>query len=546
MAQEIKITNLESNPGILPFKLGNAKLRATYHTFLHYFDLKPIETELYSIINHHETIKSVEIKDEPYFTALKSMKNLVSFQLNLATEKLNSLHFHSNNRFKRGIFNALGTVFKSITGNLDSEDGKRFDEAIKILESNQGNIATTLNRQISLTTKIIEDYNKTINLIKQNENHLMDKVREITEVSNNFLICKSALDEISAVANIILQILTDLENAVTFSRLKIVHNSILKLKDLEFIIQKLLQHYSPKELFFGDDISSIQKYYEIIDVQSYYSNNKIVFIIHFPIMYPETYSYYHLYPIPTRNNTIIIPIKPYLVMRDKSFQYEDKECRNIHPIYYCNNKKPLEQPDQEDCIHEILQLNNPTTCKSIPVIIQSEMIEQITTGHYVAVFPEETKIKLNCHKTDLTTLMGTYLIELPTNCSFQTTRNSYTNSEETIIGQPLLLPAIKTSNFPAIHTQQLILHEMSLDEIQKLHQEQQTIHQITLKNMPISSTYTWILPICCIIIIFIFIITFIYKIKHSTIHTNRSSSPNETTIELTKQIHQHPNAEDDE
>ena len=362
----------------------------------------------------------------------------------------------------------------------------------------------------------IKEYNKTLNLIKQNINNIAYKIDGI-EKWTNYLLINSALEEIIIVTNIFLHILTKIENAITFARLKTVHNSISKLTDLEFMLQKLSTHYLTGELFFGNDTSNLIKYYEIMDVESYYSDNKIVFLIHFPIMYPETYSYYHLYPIPNKNNKILLPPKPYLIIGNNDYQYEDNECKNLHPVYYCTEKRVFNEAKQIDCIHEILQLRDsePTSCKSISAVIPKDIIEQITTAQYIAIFPKETRIELICQKKDITILKGTFFIEVPMNCSFRTSKSFYANFEDSIIGQALFLPELKITVKQMNHIPDLVIQDIPLDKIHELQKEQEKIHLSTLKNIAADSNIFWAIPIYTILIIFFIIAALVaYKIRY--------------------------------
>ena len=56
------------------------------------------------------------------------------FNFDKITNKMVNL-FH--NRNKRGLINGLGSIIKSITGNLDSQDAERYDEIFRKIEENQ-------------------------------------------------------------------------------------------------------------------------------------------------------------------------------------------------------------------------------------------------------------------------------------------------------------------------------------------------------------------------------------------------------------------------
>lgn len=55
---KITITPFKDNAGILPFKLGNAKLTEYTHTLIHYYDLNPILVEINKLHFKAENITS--------------------------------------------------------------------------------------------------------------------------------------------------------------------------------------------------------------------------------------------------------------------------------------------------------------------------------------------------------------------------------------------------------------------------------------------------------------------------------------------------------
>ncbi|KAJ8914648.1 hypothetical protein NQ315_015387 [Exocentrus adspersus] len=182
MLQEVTITNLVKNPGVLPYKLGSAKVKSEFHTFIHYYDLEPIKQE----------IRTIEHK---YYNITRSMKGNQS-QMNL-------------------------------------------------------------------------------------------------------------LDQITLTLNLLLHLLSNIENTVTFARLGTLHSSIIKIDELETILDTVLKYFSVDHLLFRD-------------------TNRF-----------RTFSYYHLFSIPTQNSTTVIPKNTYLVMNENFYQYMSAPCVKLHPNYYC-------------------------------------------------------------------------------------------------------------------------------------------------------------------------------------------------------------------
>lgn len=147
---------------ILPFKLGNARITYSYHTFIHYFNYSTLTIQLDNIhsninkINDKFNELKVDITNTTDILAKINFKDL-EYTYQQAINKYNNLLPHI--RVKRGLINALGTAFKWTFGTLDSEDGNRYDKAIEALLTNQHHNYDGLNEQISFSHNLINKLN---------------------------------------------------------------------------------------------------------------------------------------------------------------------------------------------------------------------------------------------------------------------------------------------------------------------------------------------------------------------------------------------------
>lgn len=489
--------------------MGAAKIKYKTHTFIHYYDLEPIRNEIKTLKRQYENV-TLAIKDglsHPYFFELDNFNKALSYQLNSAEQKFNSLN--PTGRVKRGLINGLGTIIKSISGNLDANDAAHYDQAISDLENNQKEIVKKLNKEISLTTEIIENFNRTVTLIKNNQEVITSGLNKIrTELNkfifqfNDYLETRNVLDQLSLILNIILQLLSDIENAITFARLGTLHNSIVKIDELESILQTILKYYSADQLIFSHVSNNTHRYYDLLEVEAYYSGTKIVFVIHFPIVHPETFSYYHLYSIPTQNLTTIIPKDTYLVMNENLYQYTSVPCIELHPNYYCPDNNLVYGVKNEDCIFQLLQLESTyKSCQQTPVQLTRNVIQQIDESHYIVIFPNQTKIRTICGRTDFTTLEGNYLINLPLGCQFETNDYNYINEKLLTNGQPMLLPEINIPHRTALTTlSKITIQDVQLDKIHELQKEQRRLGPVEILHSEKSWTNYWIIPVYIILI----------------------------------------------
>lgn len=424
------------------------------------------------------------------------------YQLNSAEQKFNSLS--PTGRVKRGLIDGLGTIIKSISGNLDANDAAHYDQAIFDLQNNQKEIVQKLNKEISLTTEIIENFNKTITLIKNNQkvitsglNRIRSELNKFIFEFNDYLETRNILDQLSLTLSVILQLLSDIENAITFARLGTLHNSIVKIDELESILQTILKYYSSDQLIFSHISNNTHRYYDLLEIEAYYSGTKIVFVIHFPIVYPEIFSYYHLYSIPTQKLTTIVPKNTYLVMNENFYQYTSVPCIDLHPDYYCPDNNLMYGMKNQDCIFELLQLGSTyESCQQVPVQLTRNVIQQIDESHYIAIFLNQTKIQTICGRTDFTTLEGNYLITLPPGCQFQTNDYNYINEKLITKGQPMLLPEINIPPRSPVGTiSKITIEDVQLDKIHELQNQQRKLGPVKFTYTQESWTNYWIIPI---------------------------------------------------
>lgn len=541
----MEITNLDKNPGILPFNLGTARVKIASHTFLHYFDLIPVSNQINTLKQQYNDVtKAIEQGlSSPYFYALQNFNQGILFQLELVENKFNSIYpFIDDTRVKRGLINGLGSIVKAISGNLDQEDAEKYNRAIEHLQSKQQQVISQINKEISLTTKILDNYNKTISLVLHNQDVITRGIEKIEKDFNKFIFdfshymqTRDVLDQISITLNMLLHLLTNIENAVSFAKLGTLHHSILKSDELEAIVEKLLEFHSDSQLLYFNR-NNLYKYYDIVQVKAFVSNKRLIFALEFPLVHPNQFSHYHLYSIPTASSTTIIPENTYLTMSSDSYQYQSTPCRKLDPGYLCEESYLIDGLRQEDCVFSLLQLSSSNaTCPQVPIHVNAHLIEEISDAYYIAIIPKPLKIQIHCEKMDFTTLCGNYLITLPPSCSFSTTQYEYINEKGTMEGQPLLLPEIKISKTQTnISSTKLDIKVVPLDQLHTLQREQERVKPIDLDDISYSPGVETIpLYVIFAVIVAAFIA---YKIwKRNTLKTARKPEVKKTQNEKTKE-----------
>lgn len=134
------------------------------------------------------------------------------------------------------------------------------------------------------------------------------------------------------------------------------------------------------------------EYYDILSVEAYYSRDMIIFILHFSLVHPDKLNHYYLFSIQKTN---FIPPSPYLTMKYKL--YTNQQFKKFDPNFLCSSSSIQMQNKSSDCITRILQLSKEKAVyQYIPILIYTKLIEKVTTTHYIAIFPQSTKIFTQC------------------------------------------------------------------------------------------------------------------------------------------------------
>lgn len=92
-------------------------------------------------------------------------------------------------RTKRGILNAVGSLYKWSFGLLDSEDGERYDQAIT---KNQQSMYQGLNNQITLSHKLINRLNNSLTAINDNQQSILKHIEAIDHNNENLFLAITA------------------------------------------------------------------------------------------------------------------------------------------------------------------------------------------------------------------------------------------------------------------------------------------------------------------------------------------------------------------
>lgn len=522
---DIQLTSIPNL--ILPIELGKAKLIYSKHSFLHYFDIHPLINQIFELKGHFEDIKSKFLNINmtntmTYHGLAKDIIKRTEYLIVLTQSKVENLL--PNNRIKRGLIDGVGKVSKWLFGTLDSEDESRYNQAIEILDKNQKNIVQELNLQKSLSKRLIENYNKTIISLSDNQEKLVRNLKFFqinmgTTINNinEYLSLQSILTQITLDCQNLITFIDNLEDAITFAKLNTLHNAIISSSELLNLLGHLKTIYKENQI---PDFKNILNYYQFFGVQVTFSNTEIIFAIHVPLLSAEVFNFLHLYPI-IQNHQIFIPKYPYLARTERRTQFEENQCPKLEDTFYC-----LEQyHPQDNCTIQLINGDQPDYCQTISMNIEEPIIEQVTQEDVLVMPQKKEKLFSKCQTDKYLEIEGPTLLKIPRKCEIEINKRKYLNNIEHRRGKPIILPKISIGDVNStVLFKTPNLSRISFDEIRELTNAARQLSPLATENIPVPVTHYYVLVAAILVGIALWISRkYIFKL----IRTLREPTPEE-------------------
>lgn len=527
--EQIVIRKLDDNIGLIPVKLGTAKIIDYSHTLIHYYDLNPIIDEINILRTKSNDITTLLDRHQEYLNDISNYLKLLNLTQNRVENKLTEIIPHTG-RVKRGIINGLGSIFKTITGNLDASDGIRYENLIKELQNNQKNLEASILKQNSLSLVVINKFNSTLQQINHNEKLLESRINKIAALlknsaykQNNIYNLKDLINQVVNVYGIIDSILQDLENSLTFSKLRIMHPSIIQTKDLFAELKVLQDKIGIEKMVIPVNFQNTLLYEKVTTLDAYVYNNKITYIMHIPIMKPDNFDYFHLYSVPVYHQSlfkVVLPRNKFLLKNQLHYAYYGEECTETMPhSFTCANKDFEEIQDISPCEIKLLNAEKDLSkCQQTEVKTKTVLINRLeSTNQWILVLPKKETVQLKCkNQNEVVRLKGTYLCQIPVECDMTINTLRISNDADVKISeQPILFPdfADTATSLPILNLS-IHLNQVKLDE---LHQWENEI----VNNQP-SMTFSEVSTIpslWTVLIYFVAVIFFVFMIVKKVLLT---------------------------
>lgn len=209
--------------------------------------------------------------------------------------------------------------------------------------------------------------------------------------------------------------LNDIINSITFARLKILHSSIITSRDLIESLREVSQSLHKNNLPLPTSLSNVAQYIDIIELEAYQTDTKVVFILKVPLVEPESYTLYRLYPIPLLDNRtglhhLLVTSKRYIARDDDSLLYVSFQnldnCKMIEfKTKICPDVLPYPIDSDSICEAQLLrQLGElPRTCQTSLIFAKDYNVQELSHNLWLITVSDPLPVTIKCAETDTQT-----------------------------------------------------------------------------------------------------------------------------------------------
>lgn len=320
LSRQLRVIPIRT-PGCYQEYIGSAQLFDHYHKFYLSVNLSSLENSINKFSANFPAIRKRTLDAYSlriYIALLNEHSNLVQMFDKIA-----------HKRTKRGLVNALGSAIKFVTGNLDNNDLIEIDKNLEILSKNQESEITKISDLTSFAAHITKRYEEDITKINRNiENteKILNKINskiEILQILDNekFNIMK---------LNNYLQII---ERTINLAKLEIPNLELFTPKELLNIIGYLRSQYEPQQIIAISE-SHLFEILEQAKTLLLITNSAIIIVLKLPILKPQSYQSFSVFPLPNQNDQIMVPPGKYYLEEDDLYHWTD-HCRRSRQQLIC-------------------------------------------------------------------------------------------------------------------------------------------------------------------------------------------------------------------
>lgn len=378
-------------------------------------------------------------------------------------------HLISNRDRRAAWFGAVGSVFKHVFGTLDEDDALKYESALEAVQKDEKILAQLMKENILITTSTLASFKKSINNLKFNEynlssalNLLLNHTNNVTKIIDHLTLETKANSIFTNLESSFLTLsfqLEDLSNAISLSRLNILHPRILTPAQLYQELAENNRHLPGDiRIPFSLSLSNIHLILSISTVSCYYYKNKLVFVLHIPLVTTEEFNLYHNFAMPVPHDveklnvfSFILPSSSYIaISKDKmSFCNLDdlSKCRAvISEFFLCEISTIVMSSGNPTCESELLTKTIsalPNLCQTKTIFGELDIWKPLVNNQWIYVQSRASKITIDCGTAEVreVILLGIGILNVPEQCTVYT-KNARLITSKTVINISIPIPSL--------------------------------------------------------------------------------------------------------
>lgn len=422
--QGLQLQEIKDNPGILPVKHGQAVVEKDKWTIVKILDFKAINDDLVLNINRYKEFSSIVDIHKPYANEFQNMKLQVEYLRNSTIMKFRQLI--PSKRFKRGLIDPLGSIIKTLTGNLAHEDAIKYDTQISQLKIDH----THIDKKITIISKMFDSVTNKSMSLQENIQILDERMKRIERIVKNIgtkennsiysTYVLSMFDMFVSNFRTIYIVLNEIETALSFTKVSIVHQAIVDPSELLSLLNNISKTES---LIYPVTEKTLLMLERTMSVKAYVKENQITFIMEIPLIDKSTYNYFKIYSLPILNEngltTVIIPKYPYLMVKGPIYLPLASPCEEIAANQFLCKENDVVWYPESTCIEQLMNFaSNLSLCKPVLVNLESLKVQPIDFLNWIIYTRNEIILTETC-ADDITRkrIKGTYILEITGKCS---------------------------------------------------------------------------------------------------------------------------------
>ncbi|CAG9137712.1 unnamed protein product [Plutella xylostella] len=409
-------------------------------------DIKSIPTTI-DLIEHKYLLTSDMCNQlEEISSNLKCKKRLetVRKSLDKSIFLFESLsHLTSTKRTKRGWFDGIGSVLKTVFGTLDSDDAVYYDQVIQKVISDESEIFNVMKNQIQITQSAIQNFNSTVNKINENDKLLNSNFQTIYQFIDKFdsnitiIDIRTTLNSHFGILNAMLSAVIDdiniVTNSILFAKQDVLHPAIISPKQIFIELTKNINFLKQnKEFPLPLNLEDIHILIDISTLNVFYINNKLVFVLNIPLVTPQEYELYHVLPLPTPHSfqdltfALVQPTKKYIGLPTNKHSYvqfnDISRCKTLSREHFIcddvNEYSVISNPSCESQILTQIFKTLPKECNTKFIYGDVEIWQKLINNKWIYIYSKPTKLTIDCTNNDIKEykLINTGIIQLDKNC----------------------------------------------------------------------------------------------------------------------------------